>query len=436
MRDEFSFWVTIHNVEKDGEAISAITGTVSDIPVRILLNEGTVVQCASGRPLDLSSLPAGTAVQVRAEWTMDGIVAKAVTFNDENQVTITGTIENASPDHVGVAGMQFTMNELTTMDVAPRPGQQVIVQGHYSKDGLLIADSIESQSQVQIFGKIEQINNDGTLIVSSRTIRLTPQTIIEGTGKTKLTFDDLAVGQFVEASCVLADGQLTAKKLTVSDPKKVAVDGTVVAFDSTSLSVKVATATIVLSVDSKTVIHGALAVGASVHVEALLRSDGSLLAVTITVKGAGNGKTKVASLIGTIESLSTSSFVVAGVTVAVDDKTEIKSRGQAVDFSDLEVGDKVIVLGTKQPDGSILAQKIELLPVVTIPAHVEGSIQSLATSSFVVKGVTVVVNDKTEVRSKGRAIKFSDLKVGEKVVVLGTKQADGSILAKTIEVMP
>jgi hypothetical protein len=155
MRGEFSFWVNIHKVEKDGEAITAITGMVSDVPVRILLDEETVVQYASGRPLDLGSLPAGTVVQVRAEWTMDGIVAKAVTFNDANQVTITGLIENASPDHLVVAGMQFTINEFTDMDSGLEPGRPVLIQGHYSKDGPLVADSIESQSQLRLFGKIE-----------------------------------------------------------------------------------------------------------------------------------------------------------------------------------------------------------------------------------------------------------------------------------------
>jgi hypothetical protein len=251
-----------------------------------------------------------------------------------------------------------------------------------------------------------------------------------------LTHDDLAVGQFVEASCETADGHLTAKTLTASNPKTIAVDGTVVAFDSTSLSVKVAKATIVLSVDSKTAIHGTLAVGSAVHVEASLRSNGTLLALSITIKGTSNDKKKLVSLIGTIEDLGSSSFVVAGVTVAVDDKTEIKSRGRAVKFSDLEVGDKVIVLGTKQTDGSILAQRIEVMPKVKLPAHVEGTIQSLGTSFFVVRGIKVVVDDKTEIRSKGHSIKFSGLKVGDKVVVLGTKQSDGSILARKIEVMP
>jgi hypothetical protein len=364
MRGEFSFWVNIHTVEKDGEAVTAITGMVSDVPVRILLNEETVVQYASGRPLDLGSVPAGTVVQVRAEWTADGIVARAVTLNDANQVTATGLIENASPDCLVVAGMQFTIRELTAMDMVPGPGRLVLVQGHYSEDGSLVADSVESQSQIQLFGKIEQINDDGTLMISSRMIHLTGQTVIEGTGKAELTHDDLAVGQFVEASCEMADGHLTAKKLTASDPRKVAVDGTVVAFDERSVSVKVAKATIVLSVDSKTVIRGTLAVGSAVHVEASLGSNGSLLALSITIKRAGNDKKKVVSLIGTIKKLGSSSFVVAGVTVVVNDKTEIRSKGHAIRFSDLKVGDKVVVLGTKQSNGSILAQKIEVMPKV------------------------------------------------------------------------
>jgi hypothetical protein len=436
MRGGFSFWVDIHKVERSGEAITAITGMVGDVPVRILLNGETVIRYASGRPLDLGSVPAGTIVQVRAEWTMEGIVAKALTCNDANQVTVTGSIENASPDHFVVAGVQFTINELTDMDTVLEPGRPVLVQGHYSKDGSLVADSVESQSQLRLFGKIEQINDDGTLIVSSRMIRLTPQTVIEGTSKTQLTYDDLAVGQIVEADCEMADGHLSAKTLTASNPKTIALDGMIVTFDGTSISVKVAAATIVLSVDPKTAIHGTLAVGSAVHIEASLRSDGSLLALSITTKGAGKDKTRVVSLIGTIEELGSSSFVVSGITVAVDSKTEIKSRGRAVKFSDLEVGDKVIVLGAKQADGSILARRVEVLSKVQPPAHVEGAIQSIGASFFIVKGVKVVVDDKTEIKSMGHAVKFSDLKVGDKVVVLGTKQSNSTILARKIEVMP
>jgi hypothetical protein len=51
-----------------------------------------------------------------------------------------------------------------------------------------------------------------------------------------------------------------------------------------------------------------------------------------------------------------------------------------------------------------------------------------------VKGTKVVVDGKTQIRSGSTTIKLADLKVGDRVEVSGTRQADGSILAASIHV--
>ena len=70
-------------------------------------------------------------------------------------------------------------------------------------------------------------------------------------------------------------------------------------------------------------------------------------------------------------------------------------------------------------------------------AELRGAIQSidLATSSLMVAGKKVVTNSSTRIAGQHDAtLALKDLKVGEKVEVEGTSQADQSVLARKIEV--
>ncbi len=51
-----------------------------------------------------------------------------------------------------------------------------------------------------------------------------------------------------------------------------------------------------------------------------------------------------------------------------------------------------------------------------------------------VGGKTVVTNSQTVIENSDEKISLSDLKVGEVVQVDGTRQSDGSIVAKEIQV--
>ena len=435
VRGEFSFLVTVDKTEREGETVIAITGKVLDLSVRILLNGDTLVQYASGLPLEPDAIPVGSTIQVKAEWTSDGFVAKAISLGYAAQVMVTGLVEDVFADRIVVANLEFKLGDQTVVDFLPEPGQLVIVQGRYLDGGALMATSVVSQSHLRIFGKIEEIGAvDQTLLVSSKTVYVTDKTVIQGLNKIKLTFKDLEVGQLVEVGGDLTNGKLVANTLVVADPKKVAVDGTVTAYENGTISVKVAHEIVAITIDGKTEIRGTLAVGATVHIEAFLQKNGSLLALSIAVKSSTVIKTKVVTVLGTIDQIGNSWFKIGGITVKVSDKTEIKSKGQTINFTDLKIGDKVGILGTKQSDGSILAQKVEVMPKVDPPAHVEGTIRSIASLSFVVGGVTVQVDSKTQIKSAGKTLTFLDLKVGDKVIVLGTKQSDGSILALKIEV--
>lgn len=112
--------------------------------------------------------------------------------------------------------------------------------------------------------------------------------------------------------------------------------------------------------------HGPVAVGATVEVEGILQTDGSINATKIEVKaetggggGSGGGTTGFVKYYGVIEDMPATGFIgdwlVGGRTVHVDATTRIEQEhGQAV------IGAVVEVKGLQETDGSVTAYKIEV----------------------------------------------------------------------------
>ena len=110
--------------------------------------------------------------------------------------------------------------------------------------------------------------------------------------------------------------------------------------------------------------HGAAVIGAIVEVHGTRRADGSIDATNIEVvespSPGEHGAPAFVELTGTVDALASSpgfvgDWTVAGTTVHVSDATRIDQEDAALD-----VGALVEVKGTKRPDGSIDARKIDV----------------------------------------------------------------------------
>lgn len=119
---------------------------------------------------------------------------------------------------------------------------------------------------------------------------------------------------------------------------------------------------IAVLVTATTEIEGDLAVGVMVKVEGTLQADGTLVAREIEVQAAPGPAIPLPPLAtpqirielrGRIESMTDSTFVVAGRTVHLTNGTEVKGR--------VRVGVVVKVEGTLQPDHSVLAREVEVV---------------------------------------------------------------------------
>jgi hypothetical protein len=214
--------------------------------------------------------------------------------------------------------------------------------------------------------------------------------------------------------------------------------------------------------------------GAGVQASATINaSPAAVTKVTLTVS-RGRSTVSLAprshGTEGIVDSIPTaSSFVLRNsrgmVVIQTDAATRFRMRGAAVGFADLKVGQRAEVEGSPQPDGSILAAKVEIqnpeqeetrtpapspsgttTPVTATPTRtprpaeveVEGTVASINGTSFVLMTrsgpVTIQTNPATLFRSHGSPVTFGDLTTGEEVEVKGARQADGSVLASRVDI--
>ncbi len=139
---------------------------------------------------------------------------------------------------------------------------------------------------------------------------------------------------------------------------------------------------------------------------------------------------------GRIESLGSSTLVVAGQTVRTDGNTRIRRRGDPISFSDLKVGQTVEVEGHRLSDGSLLAEKITVEDDDDDDDEQEveflGAVQSVTPPTLMVASRTVVTDGNTRITRKGDSIPLSSLRAGDIVEVKGTMQPNGDVLARRI----
>src|SRR5207249_1368642 len=140
---------------------------------------------------------------------------------------------------------------------------------------------------------------------------------------------------------------------------------------------------------------------------------------------------------GTVDAIDGMVLTVAGRKVAVTDATKIRRDDAAATFADLVLGTPVEVEGTLNADGSVTASEIEIEDRNDAEriAFV-GTLTQIAGNTLTVSGVTVNVGSATAIVRGDTILTLADLKVGDRVLVRGAVQADKSINATRIRVLP
>lgn len=175
---------------------------------------------------------------------------------------------------------------------------------------------------------------------------------------------------------------------------------------------------------------------------------------TITLESQSRSGGSEEQLEGKIESLPpdlpAGSLIVAGQTITTDSSTVIRKGDTSMPLSDLEVGFRVHVKGHTN-GSSLLATQIIVQNTNTeseeedeneeeqdSSASIHGTLAQIGGSSpnfqLLVGTTTVRTSSSTEVKRRGDVQTLNELRVGMDLHVIGTRQADGSIDARRIEI--
>ena len=168
----------------------------------------------------------------------------------------------------------------------------------------------------------------------------------------------------------------------------------------------------VVQVNDSTVIEPGLKVGDSVQVAGRITGDGNFLATRLSrTEGAGSNF----RFAGILTSMGTDIWIISGIKVTIGVSTTLNG--------DFAVGNPVVAEGVIKADGTWLASSIDLVTPEGYHFEFIGVVQSL--NPWTVSGVSFDTAAWTEIDA--------NIKVGDKVRVTGTINADGGWVAEQIE---
>jgi hypothetical protein len=165
---------------------------------------------------------------------------------------------------------------------------------------------------------------------------------------------------------------------------------------------------------------------------------GEFRRLTVSISGASvteHSEQTETEFEGTVDAIDGMVLTVAGRKVAVTDATKIRKDDAAATFADLVLGAPVEVEGTLNADASVTASEISIEDKADRVVFV-GTLTQIAGNTLTVGGRTVNVGSATVIVKGDTTLTLADLKVGDHVLVRGVVQADKSVNATRIRVLP
>jgi len=298
-------------------------------------------------------------------------------------------------------------------------------------------------NRLELDGLVTELT-DSTLSVDGLLLFINQYTEIRDNNGNLILLSDLMIGDFVETKAdVQIDGSFITTEIRRDDngeehESKLEIRALIDGIDNNSLTVS----GVQIFVDEETEIkmHGDeflfedLNAGDSVEVKAEFIPGEYFLAERIKLETEDPIEEDLETE-GFITELGDSSLVVNGLTFFVDENTVIRDHDITISFDDLNVGDFVEVKAIFLPDSSLLAIEIKLEDRNENEIEFTGTIEAIDTSSLIVSGIPVNVNDETEILDDdNNPINFDELMVGMFVEVKALLMPDSTLLAVRIKI--
>ena len=386
-------------------------------------------------------------------------------------VTVTGTSIKSSVDATGrfrldgvPSGdlqLQFSGPVTATIPVSQvQPAETItLVLSLSSSTVTLESQQRSTAGEEQLEGRVESLPPNmaaGAVKVSGRTVTTDSSTTIRQGGSTR-TFADLQIGFRVHVKGRTSGANLLATSIEIQNTDTtlpVNVNGVIDTVTGTAASFQFKIGSRIIRGDALTVFFGDgdspktfadLTDGDRVEVKGLQR-DGYVYAVRIHINGEDDDddeddddeQDSSASIHGKVNALSgtpPSLVMTVGTTIVrTTSDTEVKRRGDVQTLAEIKLGQDVHVIGVRQPDGSLIARRIELRDDAPgAEVEIEGSVGGLSGTcpaiSFKINGYSVQASAATVFEG----ITCAAIKSGTKVTAKGTSGPGGVILATRVK---
>ena len=437
------------------------------LPVILLI---TTVACGGSSPAGPGATNAGATITGSVLSGASSALTSASTGNAMPGlvVTVAGTSISSGLDAAGRFSLrdvpsgnlqlQFSgpvSGSVPVNDVKPTESITLVISVSSSTVTLESAARTGAGTE-EIEGRVESLpptTAAGSLKVAGRTVTTDASTQIRH-GSTTLQFDDLEIGYRVHVKGNPSGSSVLANSIEVQNTITtipVNVNGVIDSLTGSASAFEFKIGSRLIKGDSNTDFFGDgnnadsfddLEDGVRVEVKGLQR-DGYIYADRIHINDDDDDddddeQDESASIHGKLMQISGSAptlqLLVGTTVVRTDSSTEVKRRGDVQTLAELKVGMDVHVVGTRQPDGSLDARKIEInddetggeVEIQGSAGGVSGTCPSL---TFGINGYSI----RTDGSTTFQGITCAAMKSGTKVTVKGISQADNSVLATLVK---
>ena len=445
-----------HEVEFSGIIQSVGDASIVVLGHRVLVTQDTKIASRNGEVLGFEDLVVGVKVHVLA--SVDearNFTALRIIVGDDEGFIVHGKIESLGDQSLTVAGIPFVVTNST--EIVTETG--VALRFADLEEGFLVTvfatptsvnnvltarrivvhrPSIEIR---HITGFLTRIN-DEIIEVNNFVIRVLDRTEILDEFGEPIRFADLEVGMRVRVAAVQVVSTaldlrvLVAKSIQVLPDRERRVVGRIREVSETSINIAGVTAAItdrtaIYGRDGEEIGVGDLTVGAlaGMHV---LKSNTGLIATTIRLLPRVDDAIGVA---GVLEAIDDRELVILGQHFIVLPRTVARDiDGVKIPYDQLEVGRPVALRGRLLAGGTLVALHVQELPHDSEDVKVFGPIESIGASTIEVIGIYSFVDGDTKIYDLDRnEVALTDLTIGQTVLVSAEGQADGTLLAQTIQ---
>lgn len=369
-----------------------------------------------------SDLAVGMVVDVSGTLSADGSTGTASSIKYSAHVEGPISLIDLAAKQITVLGQVIDFDDLTVFEGITadtlKVNDRVEISGYYKNPGQFYASRIELDSKpaqlLKVYGAVAELNT------VAQTFKVGPQLV----DYSKARLDDfgsqqLANGQTVKVkgstidatSQALVATEIDLKTKPTTNPDKLRTEGTVAnlvadtSFELNGVKLLLTASTAFENGTKADLINGAL-----VKVQASNSTDGWKADKVVFIKAIVSkteGKVTAVNTTDKTFTVGTETYLVTPQTVLKDDSSR---KVRFFELSSLVVNDYVEVVGFKNPQGSLVALKVERENGASVDGYIElkGLPTEVAADSFTLFGKKVTVDSNTVYLNGRRVLSQQD----------------------------